>query len=125
MHETSAQGWCTGMTQRDGTGREVTGGFRMGNTCKSMADSCQCMAKTIASFGIAVHERIVNGVKTQAQCPAGLVTLKIPLENFSEACFFFPCMENIVRTFVSKVVMRLKRLLVHSKAFRVEVFLEA
>ena len=46
MHETSAQGWCTGMTQRDGTGREVEGGFRMGNTCKSMADSCQCMAKT-------------------------------------------------------------------------------
>ena len=47
MHETSAQGWCTGMMiQRDGMGREVGGGFRMGNTCKSMADSCQCMAKT-------------------------------------------------------------------------------
>ena len=46
MHETSAQGWCTGMTQRDGMGREVGAGFRMGNTCKSMADSCQCMAKT-------------------------------------------------------------------------------
>ena len=45
MHETSDQGWCTGMTQRDGMGREVGGGFRMGNTCKSMADSCQCMAK--------------------------------------------------------------------------------
>ena len=41
-----AQGWCTGMTQRDGMGREVGGGFRMGNTCKSMADSYQCMAKT-------------------------------------------------------------------------------
>ena len=27
-------------------GREVGGGFRMGNTCKSMADSCQCKAKT-------------------------------------------------------------------------------
>ena len=26
--------------------REVGGGIRMGNTCKSMADSCQCMAKT-------------------------------------------------------------------------------
>ena len=25
---------------------EVGGGFRMANTCKSMADSCQCMAKT-------------------------------------------------------------------------------
>ena len=30
----------------DGMGREVGGGFRMGNTCKSMADSCQRMAKT-------------------------------------------------------------------------------
>ena len=46
MHETGAQGWCTGKTQRDGMEREVVGGFRMGNTCKSMADSCQCMAKT-------------------------------------------------------------------------------
>ena len=33
MHETSAQGWCTGMTQRDGMGREVGGGIRMGDTC--------------------------------------------------------------------------------------------
>ena len=46
MHETSAQGWCIGKTQRDGMGREVGGGIGMGNTCKSMADSCQCMAKT-------------------------------------------------------------------------------
>ena len=46
MHEISAHCWCTGMTQRDGMGREVGGGFRMGNTCKSMAGSCQCMAKT-------------------------------------------------------------------------------
>jgi len=40
-------GWCTGMTQRDGTGREVGGGFRMGNTGTPMADSCQCMPKPI------------------------------------------------------------------------------
>ena len=33
-------------TQRDGVGTEVGGEIRMGNTCKSMADSCQCMAKT-------------------------------------------------------------------------------
>ena len=46
MHETSAQGWCTGKTQRDGMGMEAGGGIGMGNTCKSMADSCQCMAKT-------------------------------------------------------------------------------
>ena len=46
MHETSARSWCTGKTQRDGVEREVGGGFRMENICKSMADSCQCMAKT-------------------------------------------------------------------------------
>ena len=40
-----AQGWCTGMTQRDDMGKEVRGGFRMGNTCTPMADSCECMAK--------------------------------------------------------------------------------
>ena len=35
------------MTLRDGMGRELGGGFRMGNTCMPMADSCECMAKTI------------------------------------------------------------------------------
>ena len=45
MHETSAQGWCTGKTQRDGMEREAGGGIGMGNTCKSMADSRQGMAK--------------------------------------------------------------------------------
>ena len=45
MHETSAWAWCTGKTQRDQVEKEVGGGIRMGNTCKSMADSCQCMAK--------------------------------------------------------------------------------
>ena len=48
MHETSAQGWFTGKTQRDLVKREVGGGSGMGNTCKSMADSCQHMAKTTA-----------------------------------------------------------------------------
>ena len=46
MHETSARAWCTGKTQRDGRGRAAGGGIGMGNTCKPMADSCQCMAKT-------------------------------------------------------------------------------
>ena len=33
-------------TQRDRVEREVGGGIGMGNTCKSMADSCHCMTKT-------------------------------------------------------------------------------
>ena len=42
-----AWGWCTGMTQRDGMGRQEGGGFRMGNTCIPVADSFQYLAKLI------------------------------------------------------------------------------
>ena len=45
MHETSAQDWCTGKTHRDRVEGEVRGSIRMGNTCKSMVDSFQCMTK--------------------------------------------------------------------------------
>ena len=45
MQETSARTWCTGKTQRDRVEREVRGGIGMGNTCKPMADSFQCMTK--------------------------------------------------------------------------------
>ena len=40
MHNTGCRGWCTGMTHRDGTGREERGGFRIENTCIPVADSC-------------------------------------------------------------------------------------
>ena len=46
MHETSAPAWYTGRTQRNWVEREVGAGIGMGNTCKSMAGSCQCMTKT-------------------------------------------------------------------------------
>ena len=46
MHETSAQAWCTGKTQGNQVEREVGMGIGMGNTCKAMADSCQCMTKS-------------------------------------------------------------------------------
>ena len=45
MHETSAQDWCTGKTQRDRVEREVGEGIGMGNTCAPVADSCRCLAK--------------------------------------------------------------------------------
>ena len=32
--------------------RELGGGIEMGNTCKSMADSCQCMTKTTTIFKV-------------------------------------------------------------------------
>ena len=47
MHETSARTWCTWKTQRDRVERKVGGGIGMGNTCKSTAESFQCMTKPI------------------------------------------------------------------------------
>ena len=44
--KTSARMWCTRKTQRNRVEREVGEGIRMGNTCKSMANSCQYMTKT-------------------------------------------------------------------------------
>ena len=52
VHETSAGAWCTGKTQRDRVEKEVGGGIGMGNTCKSMADSCQCMTKTTTIYKV-------------------------------------------------------------------------
>ena len=49
-HETSALAWCTGKTQRERVEREVGGGMGMGNTCKNMANSSQCMTKTTTIF---------------------------------------------------------------------------
>ena len=46
MHETSARTWSTGKTQRNRVEREVGGGIGMGNTCESMANSCQFMTKS-------------------------------------------------------------------------------
>ena len=45
MHETSAQAWRTWKTQRHWVEREMGGGIETKNTCKSMADSFQCMTK--------------------------------------------------------------------------------
>ena len=62
MHETSAWTWCTRKTQRDRVEREVGGGIRMGNTCKSMANSCQCMTKTTEYYEVINLQLIkING----------------------------------------------------------------
>ena len=46
MHKTGCSGLVNWDDPEGWDGREVGGEFRMGNICKSMADSCQCMAKT-------------------------------------------------------------------------------
>ena len=63
MLETSAWGWCIGKTQRDGMGMEARGGIGMGNTCKSITDSCQCMAKIHYNIVISLQLIKINGKK--------------------------------------------------------------
>ena len=41
-----ARGWCAGVTQRDGMGREVGGEFRMGNMCYTRGRFMFMYAKT-------------------------------------------------------------------------------
>ena len=55
-----AWGWCTGMTQKDGMGREVGGGFRMGNTYTPVADACWCMAKPIQYCTVKKINKIIK-----------------------------------------------------------------
>ena len=54
MHETGSSGlghWRQGAQgDPEGWDGEVGGGFGMGNTCTTMADSCQCMAKPTTVF---------------------------------------------------------------------------
>ena len=48
MHETGCSGPVHWDDPEGWVG--VGGGFRMGDTCTPMADSCQCMAKTTTIF---------------------------------------------------------------------------
>ena len=50
MHETSSRTWCTGKTYGERVEREVGRGIGMGNTCKPMAVSFQCMTKFTTNF---------------------------------------------------------------------------
>ena len=45
MHETGHSKPVLWYNPEGWDGREVGGGFRMGDTCAPVADSCQCMAK--------------------------------------------------------------------------------
>ena len=47
MHETGPSGLLHCDDPEGWDGREVGAGFRMGDTCTPMADSCQCMAKPL------------------------------------------------------------------------------
>ena len=76
MHETSAQAWCTGKTQRIWVEREVGGGIGMGNTCKSKADSCQCSPSILV--GTMAELSVKKRVEHEAGSPMFSLLLEVP-----------------------------------------------
>ena len=57
------------MTQRDDMRRVVGGGFRIGNSCTPVADSCQCMAKPIQ------HCKVKNKIKREKKNVMAAITI--------------------------------------------------
>ena len=70
-------GWCTGTTQRDGTGREEGGGFRMGNTWHhAVADSCWCMGKPIQYckvINLQLKKKTLNTGRTDSEAETSIL----------------------------------------------------
>ena len=64
------------MTQRGDMGRAVGGGFRIGSSCTSMADSCQCMAKPIQYCKVKTHTHTHTHTHTQNQCCNGFSSVQ-------------------------------------------------
>ena len=69
MHETSARTWCNGKTLRERVERVVGGGIRMGNTCKPMAVSFQCMTKSTTNKKKKKKENTNTKVETVINSP--------------------------------------------------------
>ena len=104
MHETSAQTWCTGKTQRNRVEREVGGGIGMGNTCNSMAHSYQCMTKTTEMlWSISLQLIKINEKKKDAN---GLKTMSSPVtlcELLSHVRLFVACQSPLSVDFSGKI----------------------
>ena len=83
MQDTGCLG-LTKMTQRDGMGREVGVGFRIGNTGIPMADSCWCMAKPIQYCKVKQKKKHVSEnlkekvMKSEMASCSSILAWKIP-----------------------------------------------
>ena len=103
-----ARGRCTGMTQRDGTGREVGEGFRMGNTCTPVADSCWCMAKPIQYCKVK-KKRMKDG-ESQTLTEKQTLLMKMKWANTMRKIFKFPLQPTTYYCMLLSVVWGCSRL---------------
>ena len=57
MHDTGCSGLVPWDEPEGWDGERDVTGFRMGNTCTPVADSCQCMAKPIQYYKVISHQK--------------------------------------------------------------------
>ena len=90
MHETSARTWCTGKTQRERVEREVGGGIGMGNTCKPMAVSFQCMTKSTTNKKKIIIKKKRKGIEKKNDGYSDLSEV-VPHCSFKPISYFCYC----------------------------------
>ena len=65
---------CSGLVHWDDPeGWEVGGGFRMGNTCTPVVDSCQCMAKPLQFCKVISLQKINKLIKKKTHTKKKIV----------------------------------------------------
>ena len=99
MHETSAQGWCTGKTQRDQMGREAVGGIGMGNTCKSWLIHVNVLQKPLQYYKvislqlIKINEKEINKGKLSPEYSLEALRMKLNCQYFGHLMWWTDSLE--------------------------------
>ena len=103
------------MTQRDGTGREVAAGFRIGNTCIPVVDTCQfssvaqscptlCDPMDCSTPGLPVHHQFPEFTQTHVDrfvMPSSHLILSHPL-------LLLPPVPPSIKVFSSESTLRMR-----------------
>ena len=110
MHETSTRTWCTGKTQGERVEREVGGGIGMGNTCKLMAVSFQCMTKFTTNKKNK-NKKIKIKKKLGILKTLELVFHTIKSHTYEKCTHFFKTLFYVSNSFEAKQKKTFKRLL--------------
>ena len=97
MHGTSAQGWCTGKTQRDGMGRELGGGLRWGTHVNPWLIHVNVWQKPLQYYKVISLQLILKkgGKKSLQTVNAGEGVEKMLLHCWEECKWIQPLWKTI------------------------------
>ena len=112
-----ARSWCTGMTQRDGMGRERGGGFRMENTCIPMVYVLPVQFSSVAQSCLTLRPHGLQHARPPCPSPTPRVYSKsCPLSQWchptiSSSCrplLLLPSIFPIIRVFSNESALHIR-----------------